>query len=386
MTTIEVKMQNQLAEKEQQQNLRTLKKTGDISPQEIFINGNKLINFASNDYLGLSHHPLLKERSIKAIERYGVGNPSSRLIAGNCELYEKIESTLARLKGTQAAIVFPTGFQTNCTVLSSLAKLDTYLFCDRLCHNSILLGAQLEKDRLLRFKHNDILDLQRLINKEQDKNKLIVTESVFSMDGDLAPIADILDLANNTQSYLYVDEAHATGVFGQNGMGLVSNPNENTIIMGTFGKGGGSFGAYIACSQQLKNYLVNFCSGLIYTTALPPAVLGAIEAALELIPHMVSQRQYLLHQADIVRTALTEIGFNTGASNSQIVSILIGDSQAAISLSKYLEENSIYAPAIRPPTVPHNTARIRLSISAIHSNLEIEYLLTVLKNWYASQH
>ena len=386
MTLIESRLQTLLNEKKEQANWRELKNTGSVRPQEIILNGNKLINFASNDYLGLSQHPLLKERAIKAIEKYGVGNPSSRLIAGNCELYEQIELTLAHLKGTEAALIFPTGFQTNVTVLNALSKLDSFFFCDKLCHNSILLGLQINKRQSVRFAHNDLLDLQRLLLEKQKTNTIVVTESVFSMDGDLAPVDDLLALTSKLNIHLYIDEAHATGVFGKNGMGLVNNPTAKTIIMGTFSKGGGSLGAYIACSEEIKNYLVNYCAGIIYSTALPPPVLASIQAALDLIPDMDIQRKTLLQQSAFLREELLKIGFNLGSSNSHIISLLIGDNKSALSLSRHLENNKIYAPAIRPPTVPENTARIRLSLTALHSNLDIEHLLTVLKEWYVSQH
>jgi len=384
MEVLNTQIQTLLARKEQALNLRQLKSINALQASEILINGNKLINFASNDYLGLSQHPLLKERAIKAIEQYGVGCPSSRLISGNLELYEQIESNIARLKGTQAALVFPTGFQTNLSVLQALSKLNAFFFCDKLCHNSILLGAQLSNKAFTRFAHNNIADLKRLLDKESNKNNWIVTESVFSMDGDIACIDNLRNLAKKTNCHLYIDEAHATGVFGKNGMGLVSNPEKTTVIMGTFGKGCGSFGAYIACSKPMRDFLVNYAAGFIYTTALPPAVLASIQAALEIIPQMVSQRQELLQTSARLRDEINQIGFNTGQSNSQIVSILLGDNELALSLSQYLEENKIYARAIRPPTVPENTARIRLSLSAIHSNLDIERLITVLRNWYAS--
>lgn len=252
-----------LIEREQGSNLRKLDPAQNVSPTTILINGKRLINFASNDYLGLSHHPLLKERAIKAIEKYGVGNPSSRFVSGNCELYSEIESSLARLKGSQAALIFPNGFQTNLTVLNALSKLDSFFFCDELCHSSILLGAQVGNRNFKRFAHNSLDDVAKLLSKEQTKNKWIVTESIFSMDGDLAPVEDLLLLSKIHNAYFYLDEAHATGVLGKNGLGLLDCPDQQTIVMGTFGKGCGSFGAYIACSQTIKEYLINYCPGLI---------------------------------------------------------------------------------------------------------------------------
>lgn len=371
-----------LLEHKNHSRLRQLKTSTITGPTTITINGKALINFASNDYLGLSQHPLLKERAIKAIEQYGVGNPSSRLISGNCELYDTVETEIAKLKGTEAALVFPTGFQANVTVLPALSKLNGFFLCDRLSHNSTLLGIQLANRNFERFAHNNVDELQELLARHAGKAVWVITESVFSMDGDLAPINELITLSKKTQSCLYVDEAHATGVFGENGMGLVHKPDRNTVVMGTFGKGCGSFGAYIACSSQLKDYLINFCSGIIYTTALPPPVLASIQAALELIPYMVLERQDLLKRASLLRAELQKIGFDTGQSNSPIICLNIGGNELALSLSHYLEENKIYARAIRPPTVPENTARIRLSLSAAHSNADIEHLIKTLKQWY----
>jgi 8-amino-7-oxononanoate synthase len=380
------KVSELIAEREAQSNLRRLDNTNSVATTTVLINGRELINFASNDYLGLSSHPFLKEQAIKAIERFGVGLPSSRFISGNSELYGDIEFKLAQLKGTEAALIFPTGFQTNFTVLQALSKLDSLFYCDQLSHNSILIGSQMGSRHFKRFKHNDISELKEALSKQSSQNKWIVTESVFSMDGDLAPIESLVQLRDETKSWLYLDEAHATGVFGKNGMGLLDNPDDQTIVMGTFGKSCGSFGAYIACSNIIKEYLVNFCAGLIYTTALPPSVLGTINAALDIIPHMVSERKTLLDNAAILTNELKNIGFDTGQSASQIICLHLGNNELALSLSEYLAENGIYARAIRPPTVPAKTARIRLSLSLAHSNLEIEYLIKTLKRWYANKY
>ena len=249
-----------------------------------------------------------------------------------------------------------------------------------------MLGAQLGNRHFKRFAHNKLDDLRQLIAKERNKDKWIVSESIFSMDGDMAPIDELMLLSQINDAYFYLDEAHATGVFGKNGMGLLDSPDERTIIMGTFGKGCGSFGAYIACSQTIKEYLINFCSGLIYTTALPPSVLASIQAALELIPSMVSERQQLLENARYLKNELERIGFDTGDTKSQIICLYLGSSELAVSLSEYLEKNDIYVRAIRPPTVPNNSARVRLSLSFVHSTLEIEHLITTLKYWHANKH
>jgi 8-amino-7-oxononanoate synthase len=205
------------------------------------------------------------------------------------------------------------------------------------------------------------------------------------MDGDLCPINSLVNITKTNNNFLYLDEAHATGVFGSNGMGLLSSPNNNTVVLGTFGKGCGSFGAYIACSTLLKEYLINFCAGLIYTTALPPSVLASIQAALELIPSMVDERQRLLNRSQLVKEELDSIGFETGKSASQIICLYLNENELATSLAQYLEENNIYARAIKPPTVPVDSARIRLSLSISHSDTDIEQLLSILKRWYANK-
>lgn len=363
---------------------RQLDASIDLGDGRIEIAGKTLINFASNDYLGLSHHPLLKESAIKAIQKYGIGNASSRYISGNCELYEEIEQRLAILKGTDKALIFPSGFQTNFSVLYALSKLNSFFLCDELSHNSILLGAQLNGRYFRRFAHNSLEDVQNYLNKKGERNNWLITESVFSMDGDIAPLEDLGKIVQQNNAYLYVDEAHATGVMGKNGMGLMSNPDERTIVMGTFGKGLGSFGAYVACSNLMQEYLINFCPGLIYTTALPPSILSSIMTALELIPGMTKEREYLNGISVYLKAELDKLGFNTGSSHSQIICLYMKDTDIALLLSQYLEENGIYARAIRPPTVPD--ARIRLSLSAAHKESDIEFLLQVLKVWHEKQY
>jgi 8-amino-7-oxononanoate synthase len=382
MNTLHQQINALLVEKKHQSRLRQLNTANIISSTEVGVNGDILINFASNDYLGLSQHPLLKERAIEAINKYGVGSPSSRLISGNCELYGAIESEIARLKGTETALVFPSGFQTNVSVMVALSKLNTILLCDQLSHNSILLGAQWNKRQFARFAHNKVEDLNRLIQNNLEKKRTIwaVTESVFSM-GSIAPIDDFLRLSETSDIHLYIDEAHATGVFGKNGMGFVHAPSSKNVVMGTFSKGVGSFGAYVACSSQFKDFLVNFCPGIIYTTALPPPVLGSIGAALELIPHMVPARQRLLKLAAWLKQEIRDTGFSTSYDQSQIVFIQVGKEDNALALSQYLSENKIYALAIRPPTVPENAAGIRLSLSAAHTDTQISHLVDTLKRW-----
>lgn len=376
LATEERKQQNRLRE------LRSLATTG--GAKIILEDGRELINFASNDYLGLTQHPQLKQRAIEYTEKYGSGLGSSRLVSGNLELYEKIERKLAAFKGTEAALLLSTGYQANSTVLAALGRKQTLIASDHENHNSITLGMQLSQGRWHRYRHNDLKHLQSLLAKSTDLSKWIVSESVFSMDGDKSDIEALSLLATKYDAAMYIDEAHATGVLGPQGRGLSYGVEGVTITMGTFSKALGSFGAYIACTNAMKQYLVNFCSGLIYSTALPPAVLGAIDGALDLVYDMDSERAELLERSSNLREAIDKCGFSSGKSSTQIIPVITGSDQGAISLSSHLEQCGILAPAIRPPTVPDGSARVRLSLTAAHRTEHITHLIESLKRWKAN--
>lgn len=375
-----------LLQREQDEQLRRLRSCRPVGAVEIAIEGRQqhLINFASNDYLGLSQHPFLKERAIEYIEKYGVGAPASRLLSGNLDCYQEIETKLARLKGKEAALLFGTGFQANVTLAAALAGKDSVLAADRLNHRSLLEGMQLSGARWFRYRHNDLADLSARFQRPEWDNKpwrWIITESIFSMDGDTADIEGLCTTATQAQAQIYIDEAHATGVAGKNGMGLATGIDGVDVSMGTFGKGFGVFGAYVACSQVMKDYLINFCSGLIYSTALPPAVLGAIDAALDVVPTMESERHKLRRLSQFFRDEAGRLGFDTAGSQSQIVPLVVGSESRARALSECLEEKGFYAPAIRPPTVAPGKARVRISLSAQHTEAHVEALVTALHEW-----
>jgi 8-amino-7-oxononanoate synthase len=373
----------QLEQRRQEGRLRQLRNIMPGEGAHILVDRRPLVNFASNDYLGLATHPALKQRAIEYTQRFGTGSGASRLICGNIEPYDYLERKLASLKGTEAALILPTGFQTNLTLLSALCDHESFVAADRLSHNSLLQGAQISGCRWTRYEHNDLTDLDQRLAGAQHRypNRWIVTESVFSMDGDTTDINSLVKIAKAHQAYVYIDEAHATGVFGRYGMGLSVGHDGIAVAMGTFSKGAGSFGGYIACSQQLKDYLVNFCSGVIFSTALPPPVLGAIDAALDVIPTMEKQREVLLSNAEHLRTRLHQMGFETANSASQIIPIIVGSDTDALSLTDCLQDGGIFAPAIRPPTVPDGTARIRLSLTSHHTTEHFERILSLLRNW-----
>ncbi|HEJ83293.1 MAG TPA: aminotransferase class I/II-fold pyridoxal phosphate-dependent enzyme, partial [Desulfobacteraceae bacterium] len=234
-----------------------------------------------------------------------------------------------------------------------------------------------------RFYHNDMTHLEDLLRESRGKGFsriLIVTESVFSMDGDICDIDTHVGLSDEFGALLIVDEAHATGVFGKRGMGLTEEKRVD-LAMGTFSKAGGAFGAYVACDEKIRDYLINFCSGFIYTTALPPSALGAIDASLELIPGMDKERMGLQHKADQLRISLKEIGFNTGKSSTQIIPVIIGDERETLNLSNWLKDNGVLAMTFRPPTVGEGEARIRLALSVLHTEKHLDMLIELFKEW-----
>ena len=359
----------------------------DTKPQKfahMTVNGQDFINFSSNDYLGLSQNPALIERSRQWTQEYGAGSGASRLVTGNLDVFNRIEKKIAAFKGKEAALVMVSGFQTNASILPALFDRNTLgqtplVFSDRLNHASMHLGCKAAGISQIRYRHNDIAHLEELLenNKNSEAPKFILSESVFSMDGDIAPLEEMTALAQKYNCFTIIDEAHATGVLGENGSGLAHKAD---LVIGTFSKAFGAFGAYVACSDLLKDYLVNKCSGLIYATALPPSVLGAIDAALDLIPDMAAEREKLQNKAQLFRNEMAGIGFECCESQTQIVPLMIGEAQAAMELSDYLKEQNIWATAIRPPTVPMNSARIRFAFSAAHTSDDLEKLLSVLKN------
>ena len=371
-----------LEERKSSHLFRSLKTVVPLPDAEVEVNGRKMFNFCSNDYLGLATHPLLKQRSIEYTRRYGAGSTASRLVCGNFDCFDDLEDKLARLTGNESALVFNSGFQANVSLLPALADSDTLILSDYLNHNSIIQGCKLSRCYVNTFHHNDLDHLEDLLKASAGSHSrnFIVTESIFSMDGDVCDIDTLILLSEKYHSILVVDEAHATGVIGKNGMGVSSGKNVE-LVMGTFSKGMGSFGAYISSSSMIRDYLINFCNGLIYTTALPPAVIGSIDAALELIPVMNKERNELMANSDKLRNGLKEMGYDTGNSTTHIIPVIIGDEKEALSLSAWLEENSVLATTFRPPTVPRGQSRIRVALTATHNEKHVALLLDLFGRW-----
>jgi len=347
--------------------------------------GEECIDFTSNDYLGLSLHPLLIERAREFTARLGAGAGASRLLTGTSEAHLALESRIAAFKGSEAALLFATGWQANAAVLPALiaAAPGAAVFTDRLIHASLHHGCAAAGARQHRFRHNDLDHLEELLEAKgrEAPARIIVTESVFSMDGDVPDLARLTDIARRHDAFLYLDEAHATGVLGPGGAGLSATlPVGGDLVMGTFSKALGCFGAYVAGSRLLCDYLVNTCSGFIFSTAPPPGVLGAIDAALELVPSMDEERRHLGELGDQLRQGLAALGIDSLESSTHIVPAVIGEAQDAVRLSEALAGRGIVASAIRPPTVPPGTSRLRLALRATHEPEDIEQLLAAIRD------
>ena len=375
-------MRAELARRQKAGQLRSLRTWAPCGGVRVRAEGRALVNFSSNDYLGLASHPLVRARAIEFVEHYGAGATAARLVCGSQPGFAQVEQTLARLKQTERALVLNSGYQANVSLLPALVDRRTLILLDRLCHNSLVQGALLGRGRLRRYRHGDLDHLRALLAESAatSSRRVIVTESVFSMDGDVSDIDALIELAGAFDALLVIDEAHATGVLGERGMGLTCGKAVD-LSVGTFGKALGSFGAYVACGETLWEYLVNCCSGFIYTTALPPAVLGAVDAALELVPQMDAQRQTLLAHANYLRGALRAQGWDTGTATAQIVPLMVGAEGEALALNAYLEKNGVLAAAIRPPTVEPGRARLRLALSARHQPSDLDMLVELLQRW-----
>ncbi len=357
---------------------RRLRAVEPLAAGRVRVAGRELVNFSANDYLGLSRHPLLVERARDWAARFGAGSGASRLVTGHLAALEAVEERIARAKGTEAALVFASGWQCNASVLPALLDGGLWdgrpeVFADRLNHASLHMGCQAAGVRQHRFRHNDLGHLAELLDRHRDGPAVIVTESVFSMDGDVTDIAALAGLAARCDALLYVDEAHATGVLGQGGFGLTVG-HAVDVTMGTFSKAMGSFGSYVAGSRAMRDWLVNRASGLIYATAPPPAVLGAIDAAVELVPGLVAERARLAERAAWLRATWAAAGLDTGGSATQIVPVILGDEGRTLAAAAALEERGLLGIAIRPPTVPAGTSRIRFALSAAHADADIERL------------
>ena len=342
----------------------------------LIVDGREVVNFSSNNYLGIANHPELAAAAKAAIDRYGCGSGASRLITGNMTLHEELESKLAEFKGTEAALVFNSGFQANSGILSTLAGERDVIFSDALNHASIIDGCRLSRAKTEVYRHRDLEHLElQLKEAARGARKLIVTETIFSMDGDEAPLAAIVELAEKYDAMVMVDEAHATGIFGANGAGVVAKLGlgERVLVqMGTLGKALGGFGAYVAGSSALRDLLINCCRSFIFTTALPPAIMAMALAAIDLVRNEPQRRAALWENCRSLKQGLRELGYALGAGESPILPLIIGDADKCMRFSERLLEKGIFVQGIRPPTVPPGTSRLRITLMATHTRTQLD--------------
>lgn len=361
--------------------LRNISIIDKIRKGKVFIGGSEYIDFSSNDYLGLREHPALMMAGIEMAKRFGSGSCASRLMSGSLSIHKLLEDKIAKFKGKEAALVYNSGYQANIGLISAILGSKDVVFSDKLNHASIIDGIKLSGAKFYRFAHNDMDHLEDLLKRYRGVNKksLIITESIFSMDGDRAPLKSLVKIKHKYDSMLMVDEAHATGIFGKSGSGVCEEDNivdDVDIIMGTFSKALGSFGAYITGKENIIRYLINKSRSFIYSTSLPPFVIGSNIAAIEVIENEgIQRREMLLNNAAFFRSKLKDMGYNTCGS-SQIVPIIVGSNDKVIRISEYLLSKGLLTVPIRPPTVPDGTARLRFSLTFNHIR---EYLDRALK-------
>lgn len=359
--------------------LRTLHPISWRYKGKIRLNDREYFDFSSNDYLGLSGHPKLRQASKSAIDKFGTAASASRLMSGDLEIHHLLEEKVARFKNKEAAIVFNSGYQANIGIISALYGKTDYIFSDRLNHASIIDGILLSGAHFFRFRHNDPGHLEILLKKERDKFKdgLIITESIFSMEGDRSCLRELVRLKEKYNCKLMVDEAHATGVFGKNGSGLIQEDGlekEVDFVMGTFSKALAGFGGYLATSRKVADYLVNACRSFIYSTALPPAIIATNLASIKLISEEPWRRKKLLGFAAYFRNTLKERGFSVRGS-SQIVPLIVGDNIKAQGFASFLQEKGYWVFPIKPPTVPNHQARLRFSLTVYHDKNILQRLI-----------
>jgi 8-amino-7-oxononanoate synthase len=341
--------------------------------------GKRLLSFSCNDYLNLTQHPAIKQAAIDAIEKYGVGSGASRLVTGNHPLYAQLEVRLARLKQTEAAVVFGSGYLANAGIIPVVIGRKGLVLVDELSHACLFAGAELSRGKVLAFRHNDVAEARKLLARHRSSHDhaLIVTDGVFSMDGDLAPLADLLAVADEHDAWLMSDDAHGLGVVGDGrGSSFVGNTHiPLPLQMGTLSKAIGSYGGYLCASGPVVDLIRNRARTLIYSTGLPPACVAAAIAALDLIEREQDYAATPLRKAKMFtrRVGLAE-------AQSPIVPVIIGDEEATLAASRMLVEEGYFAAAIRPPSVPAGTARLRLTFTAKHSDQAIERLADIVRD------
>jgi 8-amino-7-oxononanoate synthase len=354
----------------------------------VLLDGKPVLLLCSNNYLGLADHPRVREAAAEAAMRYGVGAGASRLVSGNMTVHRRLESELSDFEGRQSCVLFGSGYLANAGIVSTLAREGDVVLSDSLNHASIVDGCRLAKARTFVYEHCDMDHLEYGLREAAGRAALIVTDGVFSMDGDVAPLPEIVELARRYDARVMVDEAHGTGALGPGGRGAVAAAaleDEVDVIVGTLGKSLGSYGAYVCCDSEMAEYLVNHARTLIYSTALPPPAVAGALAALDLLRTAPQRVDKLQRNARVLRDALREEGLHTGDSETQIVPLIVGDAAATVTACERALKKGVFAQAIRPPTVPDGTSRLRLAVMASHTGAELKQAAKALASVVPSQ-
>ncbi len=349
----------------------------------VVMDGREVITLSSNNYLGLTVHPRLRQAAIEAIERYGVGSGAVRTIAGTMTLHNELEEKLARFKHTEASLTMQSGYATNLGVISALMQENDLIISDELNHASIIDGIRLCKSPRKVFRHKDMTDLRRVLEESKGANKvMVVTDGVFSMDGDIAPLAEIVALAEQYGAFVLVDDAHASGVLGKNGRGSVSHfglDGRVALQVGTLSKGIGALGGYVACSQDMRDFLLNRARPVLFSTSHPPSVVATCIAALDILESDNSLVERLWENTSLFKKGLVQLGFNTGQSETPITPVIVGAAPLAVKLSTRLFEEGVFAQAIVFPTVSVDKCRVRTIVTALHTHEELTKALEVFE-------
>ncbi|KEO83068.1 aminotransferase class I/II-fold pyridoxal phosphate-dependent enzyme [Tumebacillus flagellatus] len=390
---------------------RSLRRMESASSRTVRVEGREMLMCASNNYLGLADHPLLQETAMEAIRRFGTGSGGSRLTTGNTALHESLERELAAFKGTEAAVLFNTGYMANVAALTALVGAGDLILSDRLNHASLIDGARLSRAEVQVYEHCDLDDLEKKVSSAREgsmstreeltgataldegdstrgsqgryRRILIVTDGVFSMDGDIAPLPDICDLAERWGADVMVDDAHATGVLGAKGAGTADHfgcQHRVAVQMGTMSKALGAEGGYIAGSREMIEFLINRARPFIFSTAQSPAVIGAVLAALQIVQSEPERRESLLRRATRLRNEMLAAGFDVLPGETPILGVVLGEADRAVAFARELEAQGVFAPAIRPPTVPAGTSRIRLTLTAAHTDEDVGTITDAFTN------
>ncbi len=349
----------------------------------VIVDGHEVITLSSNNYLGLTVHPRLREAAIKAIEKYGVGSGSVRTIAGTMSLHVELEEKLARFKHTEASLTFQSGYATNLGVISALMLPEDIIISDELNHASIIDGIRLNRTPRKVYPHRDMAGLRRVLEESRGAGKvMVVTDGVFSMDGDIAPLPEIVSLAEEFGAFVMVDDAHSSGVLGKNGRGSVSHfglDGRVALQVGTLSKGIGALGGYVACSQDVKDLLMMRSRPVLFSTSHPPSVVATCIAAIDLLESDNSLVERLWENAHFFKRGLLQLGFNTGHSETPITPVIVGEGALAMKFSTRLFEEGVFAQGIVFPTVPADKCRVRTIVTALHTREELTKALNVFE-------